>query len=60
MFEYVVWVIDCMGHHFKEDTFTSYENAHAFGCLLEEDMCSEEDWYIECRIDGQFDHYIGF
>ena len=59
MFEYVVWVIDCMGRHWEEEVFTIYEAAYAFGLRLAEDMCSEEDWYIERRIDGQFDCYIG-
>ena len=60
MVEYVVWVIDCMGRNWEEEIFSSYENAYTFGCLIEEDMSIEEDWYIECRVDGQFDHYIGF
>lgn len=60
MFEFVVWVIDSAGRHWEEETFTIYEAAYNFGVHLAEDMCSEEDWYIERRIDGQFDCYIGF
>ena len=60
MVEYVVWVMDSMGQHFEEEVFTSFENAYAFGFRLAEGMCFEEDWYIERRIDGQFDCYMDF
>lgn len=61
MFEFVVWVIDSAGRHWEEEeVFATYDDAYAFGLHLAEDMCSEEDWYIERRIDGQFDCYIGF
>lgn len=58
MVEYVVWVFDGMGRHFEEGTFSTFKGAFAHGWELGEDMCSEEGWYIERRIDGTFDCYL--
>lgn len=60
MFEFVVWVFDGMGRHFEEEAFLSLEEAVACGEELAEDMCSEEGWYIERRVDGVFDCYMDF
>lgn len=60
MFEFVVWVFDGMGRHFEEETFLSLEEAVARGEELAEDMCSEEGWYIERKVDGAFDCYMDF
>lgn len=58
MVEFVVWAVDCMGREFEEGMFASLEEAMAFGAQIGEEMCSEEDWFVECRVDGDFAYYV--